>query len=261
MIIKAGETVGKNAKSIDRVRDITYAVNEVLGKRRYSTKAEKEAAEKLVNTMARQAGDALDYWKTDKKTGNVLDALSVAYWTEKFGKRFDSAPRMEIDIEEQKYRNQLRKEITQEQQKMSEERMKNRRELKLLQDKENEMKIRIQEEEIQKQRIEEEMSKQESIVLEKAHKVALNKYREDYKRYYEAVIKQIAKDISEQYFRTASQNLVMYVSSQNAELMESIKIKKEQMSKLLELKKDGNSEIKTRLVKCRELLNKLEESE
>jgi len=58
IIVKAGSAVGGNAKVIDRARDAAYAVNSVFKKRGYSTKAEKRAAEKLVDATAKKAGEA-----------------------------------------------------------------------------------------------------------------------------------------------------------------------------------------------------------
>ena len=135
VIVKAGNAVGKNAKAIDKVRDTAYALNQVLGKRKYSTKAEKEAAEKLVDKAAKKGQEAFESFKEDKKSGNVLDALSVAYWTEKIGKNFDSEPRMEVDREEEERRNQLRKQIAAQQQQLSDERINRKQQLGLLQDK------------------------------------------------------------------------------------------------------------------------------
>jgi len=90
------------------VRDTAYAINQVLGKRRYSTQAEKAKAQKLVDEAAKKGQETFEKYKENKKSGNVLDVLSVAYWMEKIGGKFDSEPRMEVDREEEERRNQMR---------------------------------------------------------------------------------------------------------------------------------------------------------
>lgn len=258
VIVKAGSTVGKNAKAIDRVRDTFYAVNQVLGKRKYSTRVEKETATKLVNGVAQKGQEAFVAFKENKKSGNVLDALSVAYWMEKVGKNFDSEPKMEIDREAQDERNQLRKRITSQQQELYDERMRRKKELGLLQNKQAELKIKLEEEELKKKRIEEEFNKKEQIVINQVRINALNKYRREYNVYYRESITNLASEMIDQYFRTASQNITMYVASQGKEVMNRITEKTNQLQELLLLKEKGNKEIENKLIKCQELKRKME---
>lgn len=258
IIIKAGSTVGKNAKAIDTVRDAAYAINTAIGRRRYSTKAEKDAAQKLVDKAAKKASDAYESLKEEKREGNVLDALSVAYWTEKFGRQFDSAPKMEIDREEQERREQLRKQIMEEQQQLSNERMKKKKELGLLQDREKELSALAQEEELKQKRIEAELQKQEELLAAQARKAAFRKYCKDYSLYYHDAITHIADTISKQYFQSVNQNIAMYAATQTASLKKDMEDKKRQMEELLLLRDTGKDEIAARLEKCKSLLNELE---
>lgn len=258
VIVKAGTAVGNNAKAIDKVRDMSYALNTVLGKRKYSTKAEKAAAERLVDKAAQKGKNAFESFKEDKKSGNVFDALSVAYWTEKFGKQFNSAPKMEIDVEEQERRNQLRKLISEQQQQLSEERLQKKKDLGLLKDKENELKALAQEEAIKKQRIEEEILKQEKLIMQQVRQKALDRYKRDYKVYYGDSIIKISSEICKQYFKSASQNITMYVASQSSEVLSNIESKKTQINNLLEMKESGNGDIEEKLRVCRSILGKLE---
>lgn len=258
VIIKAGTTVGKNANAIDKVRDTVYALNTVLGKRKYSNKAEKKAAERLVNKAAQKGKDAYETFKENKRSGNVLDALSVAYWTEKFGKQFDSAPKMEIDIEEQERRNQLRKQITKQMQQLSDESIKKKNELDSLEDKRKEVRALVQEEKIKKQCIEEEIQKQEEIILKQSRQKALDKYRKEYKIYYGDCIIRIASELCEQYYKSVSQNITMYIASQYTEVISDIESKKEQIRKLLDLRESGKAEIEKKLLECKNILDKLE---
>lgn len=258
VIVKAGNAVGKNAKAIDKVRDTAYAINQVLGKRRYSTKAEKEAAEKLVAKAAKRGQEAFENYKEEKKSGNVLDALSVAYWTEKFGKRFDSEPRMEVDREEEERRNLMRKQITAQQQQLSDERINRKKQLGLLQDKAAELKLREQEDELKRKRIEEEIQKQEQSVIQQARISALNKFRREYVNYYGECITSIANDMMVQCFRVASQNITMYIASQSKEAIDTMESKKIQLEEILSLKEKGMEEITSKIEKCNEIMMKLE---
>jgi len=258
VIVKAGNAVGKNAKAIDKVRDTAYALNQVLGKRKYSTKAEKEAAEKLVAKAAKKGQEAFENFKEDKENGNVLDALSVAYWTEKFGKKFDSEPRMEVNREEEERRNQLRKQIAAQQQQLSDERINRKKQLGLLQDKAAELKLLEQEDELKKKRIEEAIKKQEQIVIQQARISALNKYRREYKNYYGECIASIANDMMVQCFRVASQNITMYITSQSKETIDAMESKKMQLEEICSLKEKGMDEITSKIEKCNEIRMKLE---
>lgn len=258
VIVKAGNAVGKNVKAIDKVRDTAYALNQVLGKRKYSTKAEKEAAEKLVAKAAKKGQEVFESFKEDKKSGNVLDALSVAYWTEKLGKKFDSEPRMEVDREEEERRNQLRKQIAAQQQQISDERINRKKQLGLLQDKAAELKLREQEEELKKKRIEEEIKKQEQIVIQQARISALNKYKREYKNYYGECITSIANDMMVQCFRVASQNITMYIASQSKEAIDAMESKKIQLEEICSLKEKGMDEITSKIEKNNQIRMKLE---
>ncbi|WP_026511923.1 dynamin family protein [Butyrivibrio sp. LC3010] len=258
VIVKAGNAVGKNANAIDKVRDIAYALNQVLGKRKYSTQAEKAAAKKLVDKAAHKGQEAFESFKESKKTGNVLDALSVAYWTEKLGKKFDSEPKMEVDREEEERRNQMRKQISSQQQQLMDERINRKKELGLLQDKASELKLREQEDKIKIQRIEEEIKKQEQNIVQRARISALNKYKREYKDFYGGCITDIASDMMTQYFMVASQNITMYIASQSRDAMDAMKTKKTQLEEVISLKDKNADEITAKIEKCQEIKNKLE---
>lgn len=258
VITKAGSAIGKNAKAIDTVRDTAYALNTAMGKRRYSTKEEKAAAERIVDKTAQTVGSAYETFKEEKREGNVLDALSVAYWTEKFGKQFDSAPKMEIDVEEQNSRNELRKKITEQQQQLSNERIQRKKELGLLQDKEKELLALEQEEQIKQKRIEEELCKQERLEKDQIRKRAFERYCKDYKVYYENTIKQISESISDEYFQNANQNVTMYVSMQTSSLKKEIETKKRRIEELVALKENGDVETEKQLECYKNLLGKME---
>lgn len=258
IIVKAGNTVGKNAKAIDNVRDTVYALNQALGKRSYSTRAEKEAAENLVNKAAKKGQEAFDNFKEDKKNGNVLDALSIAYWTEKIGRNFDSEPRIEVDREEEERRNQLRKQIVAQQQQLSDEKINRKKELGLLQDKVAELKYLEQEDELKKKKIEEEIKKQEQIVIQQARISALNKYRCEYKKYYGECITRIANDMMAWCFKVASQNITMYIVNQSKEAIDAMESKKMQLEEIRSLKEKGVNEITFKIERSNEIRMKLE---
>lgn len=258
VIVKAGNTVGKNAKAIDGVRDAVYALNQVLGKRKYSTKAEKAAAQKFVDKAAQKGQEAFERFKKNKESGNVLDALSVAYWMEKFGRNFDSGPRMEVDREEEERRNQMRRQIVAQQQQLSDERINRKKELGLLQNRVAELRLREQENELKKQRIEDEIKKQEQNVIRQARIAALDKYRREYKSYYGECITSIANDMTAQCFKVASQNITMYIASQSKDAIDTMESKKAQLEEIRALKEKGLDEITSKIEKCNEMKMKLE---
>lgn len=253
---KAGTVIGKNAGMIDRVRDVAYTVNTVLGKRNYSTKAEKMIANKLVDQVAGKVEHTFNNYKESRRTGNALDALSIAYWTEKFGKNFDDAPKMEIDIEEQERRKEMRNKIALEQKKIIFEKMERKKELGFIKTKAEELRL-LEDEQIQAQRkIEEEIKRQEIYIKKVAYENALNNYKEKYLYYYQERIVEIANEIFEKYFKTVKQNIMIHLTCQSKEVLSKLEIKRDQLSNLISLK--NNEEIKKEIYKCKNLLEKVE---
>lgn len=259
VIAKAGTIIGKNANKIDGVRDVVYTLNTVLKRRNYSTKSEKEIVEKVVNKAAGIAEQTFTSYTENKKVGNVLDALSIAYWAEKFGKNFDSAPKMEIDIEEQQNRIKLKDKITAEQQKIILEKISRKKELGLLKSKDDEFNLLEQEQVKIKALLEKEIKRHEDLIKKESEISALKKYKKDYEIYYQEKITKIANEIFTKYFKTVNQNLTMHLASQSKEVLSKIERKKEYLNNLLILKNDnGDKEIKKNISICDDLLKKLE---
>ena len=190
-----------------------------------------------------------------------MDALSVAYWTEKFGKMFDSQPQMVIDVEENNLRLQRRREIIEEQQRLSAERLNNKRKLGLLEDKKRELEEIAREEERKKKAIESELENERLQIRDQAQKKVWDRFCEDYVRYYGENVVQASRSISEQYFQSANQNLTMYTASQTKRVKKDIDVKKAQLENLLMLRDKGDSEIEIRMNECSDLLKKLEMDE
>ena len=261
IIVEAGSTVSQHAGVIDRARDIAYTVNEALHRRPKSTRKEKEAAKELVDKTTKTAVETHEKFKKNKRNGNVLDALSVAYWTEKFGKMFDSQPQMVIDVEENNLRLQRRREIIEEQQRLSAERLNNKRKLGLLEDKKRELEEIAREEERKKKAIESELENERLQIRDQAQKKVWDRFCEDYVRYYGENVVQASRSISEQYFQSANQNLTMYTASQTKRVKKDIDVKKAQLENLLMLRDKGDSEIEIRMNECSDLLKKLEMDE
>lgn len=268
IIVKTGNNVGKNAKAIDRVRDITYTMNTIFSKRNGPTRAEKRRAQELIDSAAKHSAAQFECYKERMQVrkeakdsgnfGNVFDALSIAYWTEKLGAKFDKPPKMEVDREEEEYRRQLKNDIMEKKQQVLNEMIQKRAERGLFKTKQSELQFREQEEQKNLQQAELEMLQYKEEIEKQAKEKALNHYKNDYKKYFRNVISSSASDISEQYYNSVIQNITMYMAKQNSELMDIIKSKKEQLSTLFDMQKAGNHELKGRLSQCRELLHQLE---
>lgn len=258
VVIKGGNYIGKNANIIDKVRDITYSINTVMKKRPYSTQKDRNAAKNLVNTVAQNAKNSFHKMKKNKKEGNVFDALSVAYWTEKFGRNFDSDPKMEIDKEMEAQKNQLRKQIKEQQEQLSKQRIHQKKTLGLLQNKEQELSERLKEEQLREKIITVELEKQQKIVVAQARKKSMQKYIREYKEYYLNTIIEISDAISKQYFHNANENISMYVARQTSSLKEDIKTKRTQIEKLLTLRNSDNQKIQEKLKQYKELVEQME---
>lgn len=258
VIVDSVNVVGKSANGIDKVRDITYAANAIWGKRGYSTEKQKKQAKKLVDEVARKAGSAYDSFKEQKKSGNILDALSVAYWTEKIGEKFDTPPKFEIDVEEQEARNQLRKEITEKQNQISEERIRQRRELGLLADKAKELTLQEQEKKEMLKRIQDEYDKKEKEVVLKSQRKALETFKKSYMKNYEDRLINLAERISDQYIESARDNIAMYLAIKNNDLMVELGNKKQHLEQLLYNNTNNRVALQEKIDRCLQFISAME---
>ena len=139
------------------LRDFGYAANQIFKKRGYSTKAHKAQASQLVDNISNIAGAGYNKFRESKREGNLLDKLSIAYWTEKLGENFDSPPKMEIDREVEEQKRIRREEITARQQEINREKLKKQKELGLLKNKVEELEFQKKEKIETLKRIEAEM--------------------------------------------------------------------------------------------------------
>lgn len=256
VIQSSGKIISKNANRIDGVKDVVYMLNGVLGERKYSTQAEKQRAGEIINTVAVKSGRAYEKIRREKKRGNVLDALSVAYWTEKFGKKFDKPPALVIDKEEEEKKWALKKQITALKDQQMHERLRRKRELGLLKNREEELRIQKKEEEFKEKQIKEEMQRMESKLREEAVKAAIDRYIRSYVECYRDVLVKISASMSEQYLSTANQNIIMYVAGKYSKLTESITSEKNRMEELRKLKGKDDTTLKSKLAKCEMLLSR-----
>lgn len=140
VVLKTGSKLSKSKSvinSVDTVRDTAYVANSLLNsvKEKGTSLRQKDRLKRLLIKLLNRQELAMIILKK-KKFGNVLDALSVAYWTEKIGAKFDTPPRMEVDVEREKERLRKRDEITQKQNDISAERMKKKKEMGLITSKE-----------------------------------------------------------------------------------------------------------------------------
>ena len=216
--------------------------------------------QQLVDNMAKIAGNGYNKFRESKREGNLLDMLSVAYWTEKLGENFDSPPKMEIDREVEEQKRIRREEITAKQQEINREKLKKQKELGLLKNKAAELEFKKKEKIETLKRIEIEMEKEENRIKQNSKIIALTKYKEEFVNFYKINIDKLSSMIQKSYFSTANQNIIMYVEIQNKEVSRLIENKKEQLENLKNLKETGDGPLKQRLEECNNLLNQIEVS-
>ena len=250
--------LAKSAPVLDKVRDFGYAANQIFKKRGYSTKAHKAQASELVDNISNIAGAGYNKFRESKREGNLLDKLSVAYWTEKLGENFDSPPKMEIDREVEEQKRIRREEITARQQEINREKLKKQKELGLLKNRVEELEFKKKEKSETLKRIEVEMEREENRIKQNSKIIALIKYKEEFVNFYKINIDKLSSMIQKSYFSTANQNIIMYVEIQNKEVSKLIENKKEQLENLKSLKEKGNEPLKERLEKCDNFLNQIE---
>ncbi len=246
------------AKNIDSVRDVAYMANCVMKGRKYSSKKDRDTVQGLVDKAALSAGRAYDDFKEKKEKGTALDMLSVAFWTEKLGACFDPPLKMEVDTLQEAEKNRVRREITERQRVLSEERIQKKKQLNLITTKEKELEESEREKSRQRDEIEREMAQKEDSIRREAEKQALDRFKKDYVDYYASSLRQAGDMLMEEYFQMASQNIVMYAAGQNAELRRCIEEKKEQLESLLALRESGTAALQERLTVCQQYIHEME---
>ena len=257
VIVKTGGAVTKNAKAIDRVRDTVYAANKVLGNRRYSTKRDRERAEFLVDQMAYKAKDAFEQFKENKREGNILDALSIAYWTEKIGAQFDTPPIYELDIVEQRNRDALRLEITDRQKQLSKIRIQKKKELGLLKTAADEFVVAEEEQKLVISRIENELRTQEDYIKRKSRIESFDKLKNDYSEFLNKNLHMVSHFMESNYYATAEQNITLYTELHNSEIISAIQHRKEKIVELKSNLDNNDMDLKGRLLEGENYLNAL----
>ena len=136
------------------------------------------------------------------------------------------------------------------------ERLRRKRELGLLKNREEELRIQKKEEEFKEKQIKEEMQRMESKLREEAVKAAIDRYIRSYVECYRDVLVKISASMSEQYLSTANQNIIMYVAGKYSKLTESITSEKNRMEELRKLKGKDDTTLKSKLAKCEMLLSR-----
>lgn len=250
--------IAKNAKGIDKIRDSAYAVNTILKQRKYSTKKDKELANKLIDKGANALGSQFDKYKTAKKEGTILDMLSVSYWTQKFGEKFDSKPKLEIDKELEEERKNAREIIYNQQQQILNDKIQRRKEIETIKTQQQELEFRQREQQNIINIIEEELRTEDDKLRQNAQKKAYEKYVVECKNYFSECIEIYAKEIMEEYYNAAMQNLSFYISKNNAEVTNRIEDKKNYLQELLELKFSNVEEINNEIKICETFISEID---
>ena len=166
---------------------------------------------------------------------------------------------MEVDVEAEKERLRLREEITRKQQGLSEERIKRKKELGLINSRAKELEMQTQEKEKVKKEIELDIAKQEKEIKERAVKEAKKVFSEKYIMYFESNLQSAAAMIAESYYKTAKQNIVIYVANHNLELINSIQERKGKLEELKQIRENGDEELRERLDVGKVYINNIEE--
>lgn len=269
--LKVGNVLAKNANVIDRTRDIAYAMSCASkgfgGKRDRKSKKGKKAknpsfeqitgANGLINAGAELVGKAHEKYKENQQSENMLDMLSIAYWTGKIGENFDKPTEKRIDVDLYNKVQEKRNILNENKNRLIAESIRRRTEAGLLKTEEE----RLLEEERQKTaaalEIEREMETVKSSLKKEEEEKAIREYRNDYAEYFEKNMKIVSQNMLNAYFNAAEQNIVMYAETKNSELVKETEATRAKLQNLLAVKENGNSEIETKLNECRTLKGKI----
>ena len=87
----------------------------------------------------------------------------------------------------------------------------------------------------------------------------MEQFKQKYADLFAESLQKAAEMVCDTYFRSANQNVVLFISVQAKEAANEVNRKKEQMETLLKLKENGNNELIARKNQCRQYLANLEE--
>ena len=77
--------------------------------------------------------------------------------------------------------------------------------------------------------------------------------------YFESNLQSAAAMIAESYYKTAKQNIVIYVANHNLELINSIQERKGKLEELKQIRENGDEELRERLEIGKGYINNIEE--
>ena len=104
-----------------------------------------------------------------------------------------------------------------------------------------------------------DIAKQEKEIKERAVKEAKKVFSEKYIMYFESNLQSAAAMIAESYYKTAKQNIVIYVANHNLELINSIQERKGKLEELKQIRENGDEELRERLDVGKVYINNIEE--
>ncbi len=264
LVLGTASTVSKQANAIDKTRDFSYVVNNVIGKvpknkAREEQRNMQEQVQGLTDNVAEKIGSTFEGYKEKKKEHNVLDMLSVAYWTEKVGACFDRKPRMEVDQVEEEEKRLKREKIEREKEELSRKRIEKKKQLKLIESKEKELKVKKEEQARKEKEIEEAMAQAQYEIELRAKKRASERYKREYREYLQKNLEKAAKMLEDSYYDSANQNIVLYIANKNATLIREKQERENQLQKLLTQKEEQAGELKKRWTTGYECLKAIKE--
>lgn len=264
LVLGTASTVSKQANAIDKTRDFSYVVNNVIGKvpknkAREEQRNMQEQVQGLTDNVAEKIGSTFEGYKEKKKEHNVLDMLSVAYWTEKVGACFDRKPRMEVDQVEEEEKRLKREKIEREKEELSRKRIEKKKQLKLIESKEKELKVKKEEQARKEKEIEEAMAQAQYEIELRAKKRASERYKREYREYLQKNLEKAAKMLEDSYYDSANQNIVLYIANKNATLIREKQERENQLQKLLTQKEEQAGELKKRWTTGNECLKAIKE--
>lgn len=166
---------------------------------------------------------------------------------------------MEVDVEREKERLRKRDEITQKQNDISAERMKKKKEMGLITSKEKELEMEETEKKRVLNEVQSEIEKETKNIEVAATKEAQKIFARKYTGYLEGNLQAAASMIAENYYETAKQNIVIYIANHNAELLNAIQEKKNNLEDLKNLRENESGELENRFNQGKQFIQMIEE--
>ena len=235
-VIGGTEKVMNIVKKGDTIKDTVYALRHMS--KTYATTKRVAAAQKMLSGVASGVEAGTNALKTIRSSGgeeaSILDRLTIQYWAEQIGRKFDTPPKRMVDLAyEEQYRmtkSTLEQELLRKQQAAYQKKC----ELALYASKQTQMEAERQAKLVNEKQVQAELTRREGEIRAAAEKVGQQRWHEACAQWY---VRQMEPKLTAIIARTEEElpnRVLRYQQDQLLAVEETLRRKKQDYEALLQ---------------------------